>query len=185
VTPPIDGGRSRTLLLVMVLIALAAGRAFATVGLAEWEVATPGGHRISHIDPLKERHGTCLRRADQRPGLISNDPADVFVDHVEWWTYYSGFVIGQARNGFFVFDEATAAVDHFTTEQELQQQIARRKLGTPLSTRNTAQDGWNETWFPVLRERCATMTGDNVGAAGMSQSVREAMASYCRRLGPR
>ena len=86
-TPPIDGGRSRTLLLVMVLIALAAGRAFATVGFAEWEVATPGGHRISHIDPLKERHGTCLRRADQQPGLISSDPADVFVNHVEWWTY--------------------------------------------------------------------------------------------------
>jgi len=71
----------------MVLIALAAGRAFATVGFAEWEVATPGGHRISHIDPLKERHGTCLRRADQQPGLISSDPADVFVNHVEWWTY--------------------------------------------------------------------------------------------------
>src|SRR2546427_2160909 len=41
----------------------------ATAGLAEWEVATPGGHRISHIDPLKEHYGTCLRRADAQEEL--------------------------------------------------------------------------------------------------------------------
>ncbi len=86
-TPDIDNARPRMLLLALALIALAVGPAFATVGLAEWEVATPGGHRISRIDPLTERHGTCLRRADQQPGLISSDPADVFVNHVEWWTY--------------------------------------------------------------------------------------------------
>jgi hypothetical protein len=183
-TPDIHAARPTMLLLALALIRLAAGPAFATVGFAEWEVATPGGHRISHVDPLKERHGTCLRRADRQPGLISDDSADIFVDHVEWWTYYSGFVMGQARRGFFLFDETTAAVDYYATEQELQRQIVRRSLGTPLSTRRTAEDAWNETWLPVLRERCATMTRDGAGIGDFSQPMREAIASYCRRLGP-
>ena len=71
-------------LVMLALSLLTAGIAFATVGLAEWEITTPGGHRISHVDPLKARHGTCLRRADRQPGLIEQRAEDIFVTHLEW-----------------------------------------------------------------------------------------------------
>src|SRR5437667_9360012 len=114
-----DPARAGTVWLTIAVMALAAGSAFAAVGLAEWEITTPGGNRISHIDPLKERYGTCLRRADQRPGLVSTDPAAIYVDHLEWWTYYTGFVVGRGSTGFLSFDAATAAVDAFTAGPEM------------------------------------------------------------------
>ena len=167
-------------LVVAALLVLTAADAFATAGLAEWEIATPGGHRISHIDPLKARYGTCLRRADRQPGIIEQRAGDIFVSHLDWWMYYRGFVVGQARDGFFVFDEASARVDRVETEAKLQQQIAQRRMGTPLSKRMTAEDGWKEAWMPVLRQRCAALTAG--GGEVADASVREAMTKYCAKL---
>ena len=167
-------------LVLVALRLLTAGVAFAAVGLAEWEITTPGGHRISHIDPLKASQGTCLRRADRQPGIIEQRADDIFVSHLEWWMYYSGVVVGQARDGFFLFDEAGASVERVPTEARLRERIAQRHLGQPQSKRMTPEDGWNEAWMPLLRQRCAALTagGADVGDA----SAREAITKYCAKL---
>ena len=160
----------------------AAPAVHATAGLAEWEVATPGGHRISHIDPLKEHYGTCLRRADAQPGVISNTPSEIYVDHLEWWRYYPGHVVGKAAKGFFVFQEATERVDYFTTEGGLSKALAGRKLGKPSSERRTPADGWNEAWLPVLRARCKEVQGTMNSDSAVPETVRKQMNEYCRQL---
>jgi hypothetical protein len=154
----------------------------ATAGMAEWEIATPGGHRISHIDPLKERYGTCLRKADDTPGIVVDDPARVYVEQLQWWQYYPGYVVGKARDKLFLFEESTHAVHYFGTEGELALEIKRRGLGRPVSQRKTPADGWKEAWLPMIRERCAQFDKGGSSAGEVSESVRAAMRSYCDQV---
>ena len=153
--------------------------ALATAGIAEWEIVTPGGNWISHIDPLKERHGTCLRKADDTPGVVVYDPARVYVEQLEWWQYYSRYVVGKAGDKLFVFEESTHTVHYFITENELDGEIKRKGLGQPVSERKTPADGWNEAWMPTIRERCAQFEKGGSGAGEASESVRAAMRRYC------
>ena len=155
--------------------------AFATAGVAEWEITTPGGNRISHIDPLKERYGTCLRKADDQPGVIVDDPARIYVDHVEWWQYYPQHVLGQARQGFFIFDESLSRAEYFKSEQEFLREIEHRKLGHPVSQRRTPADGWNEAWAPAIRERC-TQLAKEAPEKGISDAASEALRKYCDQV---
>jgi len=55
-----------------------------------------------------------------------------------------------------------------------------RQQGSPKSKRMTAEDGWNEAWVPMLRQRCAMLKagGGDVGDA----SVRDAITKYCANL---
>lgn len=110
----------------------------ATAGLAEWEIRTPGGNLISSIDPLKSSYGICLRKADQTQGLISTNPADIYVSHLEWWNYYKGYVAGKGKQ-YFLFNEKTRKAQFFATEPQMLQTIFARGLGTPISKRLTAQ----------------------------------------------
>jgi hypothetical protein len=176
-------------LLPAVAVSLAASfallterRAFATAGLAEWEVATPGGNRISHIDPLKERYGTCLRKADDQPGMVLDDPSRVYADQLEWWQYYPRHVLGKARQGWFIFDESTARLEYFKSEQDLTHDIDHRKLGKPLSRRMTPADGWNEAWMPAIRDRCTQVSQDARADGELSDSVRQALRKYCDQM---
>jgi hypothetical protein len=157
-------------------------RAFATAGLAEWEIATPGGNRISHIDPLKERYGTCLRKADDQPGVILDDPTRVYADRVEWWQYYAGYVLGKARQGWFLFEESTASVEYFKSEEDLTYEIERRKLGRPLFKRMTPADGWNEAWMPAIRDRCSQVYKDARADGEIPESVSQAIRKYCDQV---
>ena len=112
--------------LALACMLLAASPCFGTAGLAEWEIRTPGGNLISHIDPLIARHGTCLRKADDTAGLVSERPEDVYVSHLEWWTYYPDHVVGKAHRGYFIFQERTRAVDGYPTERALTDALRRR-----------------------------------------------------------
>jgi hypothetical protein len=173
---------------VGLLLALAIGLAvpatgFATAGLAEWEIRTPGGNVISHIDPLKARYGDCLRKPDDTAGLISDRPQDVFVSHLEWWQYYPGHVVGKGRGGYFVFAEASRAVTFVPTESRLADEIRRRGLAAPLSARLTAADGWNEAWLPLYRDRCAKLAAGDPAFATLGEPERQAMRALCARLG--
>src|SRR5262249_15416337 len=149
--------RCVSLLLVFGIGLAVPATGFATAGLAEWEIQTPGGNVISHIDPLKARYGDCLRKPDDTPGLVSDRPQDVFVAHLEWWRYYPGHGVGKGRAGYFVFVETTRVVTFVSTESRLYDEIRRRGLGAPLSARLTPADGWNEAWLPVYRDRCAKL----------------------------
>jgi hypothetical protein len=164
------------------LVLVADRTVLATAGFAEWEIATPGGHRISHIDPLKERYGTCLRKADDTPGAVLDGPARVFVEQLEWWQYYPDHVLGKARGGLFIFDESTEKVHYFKSEEGLSSEIRLRRLGQPLSPRRTPADGWYEAWMPVIRDRCAQFEKDGPGDSETSESVRAAMREYCDQV---
>jgi hypothetical protein len=91
--------------LVATVAAAAARPALATVGAAEWQVETPGGSRIVHLDPYKERHGTCL--------LGPGGDDEVYVSNIRWWQYYATYVLGEAESGFFLFDEVSRRVDWY------------------------------------------------------------------------
>jgi hypothetical protein len=80
--PALPGGRG-----FLLVLALAAGwvgspfRAWATAGLAEWDIQTPGTNTVCHSDPFIADHGTCLRSRDAKPGE-SSDPT-IYVRHLE------------------------------------------------------------------------------------------------------
>jgi hypothetical protein len=169
-------------LLVAGFAILPVRQALATAGVAEWEIVTPGGNRISHIDPLKERHGTCLRKADDNPGVVVDDPARVYVEQLEWWQYYPSYVVGKARDRLFLFEESTHTVHYFVTEDELSGEIKHKGLGQPASQRKTPADGWNEAWMPMIRERCAQFEQGGSGAGEASEAVRAAMRRYCDQV---
>jgi hypothetical protein len=170
------------MILAVVLPFLPDRPAFATAGLAEWEIATPGGNRISHIDPLKERYGTCLRKADAQPGVVVDDPSRVYADQLEWWQYYPRYVLGKARQGWFIFEEATARIEYFDGEEDLNHDTEHRRLGQPLSQRMTPADGWNQTWMPAIRDRCTQISKDGPASGDVSESVRQAMRKYCDQV---
>jgi hypothetical protein len=168
----------RVLAIAAVATVLAALPALGTVGLAEWETATPGGHQISHVDPLKERFGTCLRN----PGAIRDDPAGIYVDHLEWWAFYPDHVAGKARGGYFVFDERSRRVDFYSTERDLSRRIAALGLGPPTSKRLTPEDGWREAWLPVYRESCRRLDAGG-SAPGVDAATYQKMKEICAGLG--
>lgn len=152
----------------------------ATAGLAEWEIRTPGGNLISSIDPLKSSYGICLRKADQTQGLISTNPADIYVSHLEWWNYYKGYVAGKGKQ-YFLFNEKTRKAQFFATEPQMLQTINVRGLGTPISKRLTAQDGWNQTWSGIYRENCKRMLNGSPEFTQQPLQVQERMRSLCQQ----
>ena len=128
-------------LRAILLTALTMVACFATAGLAEWEIKTPGGNLISHVDPFIAANGTCLRSA--RPEMI-------YVAHLEWWRYYRNAVVGKAKKGFFILDEISHAVSFLVSEAGLNGAIAERQLGTPTAPQMTPDDGWRQVWGPAL-----------------------------------
>jgi hypothetical protein len=127
--------------LVLVFLCLLPITASATVGLAEWEVDTPGGNHISHIDPWIAEHGTCLRSGES-----------IFVSHIDWWQLYKGKVVGHKPAGIFVFDERTKQVEQLAASAV---ERSLRTLGKPLGRRMTPQDGYDGEW----RSLCVSEAG--------------------------
>ncbi len=74
------------------LTAVAIVPCFATAGLAEWEIKTPGGNLISHVDPFIAANGTCLRSAR---------PEAIYIAHLDWWRYLSERRGRQSKEGVF------------------------------------------------------------------------------------
>jgi hypothetical protein len=164
--------------LVVGAVALSIGRpAAARVGLAEWELETPGGHLVSHVDPWVEQYGTCLRRRS-----AGNDPG-ILVDHLEWWQYYPDHVAGKAQNGYFLLHEPTHAVSRHPTEAALEAALRQRGVGAAISARLTPADGWRRTWQPVLESRCRQLQAGGASAGGLSPSETQAVRDLCRQLG--
>lgn len=146
----------------------------ATVGLAEWEVRTPGGHLISHTDQFKERHGDCLRSEDPQQG----EPR-VWVSQLSRWRYYEGLVVGESQRGFFLFDERSETLSTFDDEPALRRALDGRDPGPPISPWLTGVDGWREAWFPFVvwdpcREALARGTPTPVGLT--VEQCRDALA---------
>ncbi|PZV06842.1 MAG: hypothetical protein DCF22_23005 [Leptolyngbya sp.] len=122
----------------------------ASIGLAEWQVSTPGGNLILHADGWKETYGDCLKADDSDATLLPSQREQVYVSHLRRWRYYQGYIAGESQTGFFLFNEVSKQVTAFSHEQALSQAIADKGLGQPKSNWLTSQDGWAEAWFPEM-----------------------------------
>jgi hypothetical protein len=169
--------RPLTLLAAAALILGFGSPATARVGLAEWEVETPGGHVVSHADPWVEQHGTCLRRRG-----AAGDPG-ILVAQIEWWQYYRDHVAGKARDGYFLLHEPTHALVRPASEAALEGVLRQRGVGAAVSPRLTPADGWRQTWKPVFESRCRQLQTGGTAAGGLSPSEAQAVRDLCRQLG--
>src|SRR5260370_15957139 len=77
-------------LRAILLTALAIAPCFATAGLAEWEIKTPGGNLIFHVEPFIAANRTCFRSAW---------PYTNYVAHLESWRYLSIPMVGHTKTG--------------------------------------------------------------------------------------
>jgi hypothetical protein len=155
------------------ITALAIGRCSATAGFAEWEIKTPGGNLISHVDPFIAANGTCLR---------SSRPETIYVAHLEWWRYYRNAVAGKAKKGFFILDETSHRVSFFVSEAELKGAIAERQMGAPTAPQMTPEDGWRQVWGPLLLDRCKQLMIDNGSFQGVDEATKAGMKSICQQI---
>jgi hypothetical protein len=160
-------------LRAILLTALASVPCFATAGLAEWEIKTPGGNLISHVDPFIGANGTCLRGVR---------PEKIYVAHLEWWRYYRNAVVGKAKKGFFILNETSHAVSFLVSEAELNGAIAERQLGAPTAPQMTLDDGWRQVWEPLLLDRCKQLMIDGPQFQGVDEATKAAIKSVCQQI---
>lgn len=109
-----------------------------TIGLAEWHLKTPGGNKIAHADPWKEKHGTCL--------ITYGHPDKIYVSNIDWWQYFNDYIIGKTQNSFFLFKESEKTTAFVANETSLHAQARELNIGSPISIKMTPQDGWNMVW---------------------------------------
>lgn len=179
------GGRARLSALVAAatLLGAYAPDTLATAGFAEWEIFTPGGHRIARTDIHKAEHGTCLL------ATLAGDSTNtlVAVSHIERWRYLEGFVVGVAASGPFAFDESTRFVEWHRDLAALEAAIARDAYGESISGWLHAGDGWREAWFPMMTWRpCRALLAldeDPRGIATSPEELRELREAAARLHG--
>jgi hypothetical protein len=158
-------------LSAILLTAVAVVPCFATAGLAEWEIKTPGGNLISHVDPFISANDTCLRSAQ---------PETIYVANLEWWRYHRKAVVGKAKKGFFILDERSHAVSFFLSESDLNGAIAERQLGAPTAPKMTPDDGWRQVWGPLLLDSCKQLMID--GLRGVDEGTKAGITSICEQI---
>jgi len=118
-------------------------KVYATAGFAEWEVPTPLGHEINHGDPYIGTEGTSLRRSP------SSESEGSFIDHIEEWIFYPGYVVGKCRKGYFIFDEIKETVELFENEPAQRARMEVLKLNNSISTPYTGDKGWRQSWTRI------------------------------------
>jgi hypothetical protein len=141
------------LVVIFLLLSFCCETATATAGFAEWQIPTPGGNMISHIDPFIDNFGTCIREADKNPSVVYDNPKSIYVDHLLRWKYGKGIIMGEDKRGFFLFDEKSHAKKYFKSEAEFNKTAALLKINCRWFT---GQDGWNYNWRLALQQRRKT-----------------------------
>lgn len=144
------------------LLGMAAMPAVATMGLAEWEVPTPGTNIVCSSDPFKADHGVCLRTPENLGGKRAD--TKIAVSHIEWWQYYPGYVIGKAREGYFLFHETRRTVAFEPTKAALSKRLEALGRRTPSGRRLLPKDGWEMVWSAIVRPGAKPRR--NTGAPG-------------------
>jgi hypothetical protein len=136
---------------ISILSYIVAPSGYATVGFAEWEIDTPGGNKIGRLDSWKEKHGTCLLTAGDERGLRHGRDEEVYVSHIGWWQFFEGYIIGESKQAFFLFDEQLKVARFFKSEALLKRRVNELRIGRPISKKLTPSDGWTMVWGPVLK----------------------------------
>ncbi len=157
-----------TLTLCLCLIS---NKGRATIGLAEWEVYTPGGNVISDSDSWRDLcgNGICLRADTSELNL----ERVVFISDLKRWRFYQDYMIGETKNEYFIFNELNKEIKKYSTENQFSDEIEKLNLGSPKSPWLTPEDGWEEAWFPVLIwQQCKNiLKGENVDNPSLSKEV--------------
>lgn len=148
-------------LTLIISIWLLPNKGAATIGLAEWQVYTPGGNEIGDSDAWIDLcgDGICLR-SDSNLNLEQL----VFVSDLKRWRFYQDYVIGETKNDYFIFNEVSKEIKRYSTEKQFLDQLEKANLGEAKSPWLTAHDGWEEAWFPiVIWKPCQDiLNGENV-----------------------
>lgn len=153
---------------------------FATVGLAEWAVYTPGRNMITHSDSWMDVCGAICLKADD--SLPSPQRDQLYVKSLLRWRYYKNRVAGQSRAGFFLFNEVTKQVTHYKTEVALLQAIKQQQIGAPISKWLVGQDGWDESWAPFFWSRCKPFLSPQSSTLKPSIRIDPNMKAECTRM---
>ena len=146
----------------------------ATVGLAEWHLKTPGGNKIAHLDPWKEKHGTCLMTYGQTD--------KIFVSNIVWWQYFNDYIIGKTKDSFFIFQETKKETDFITNETSLHDKANKLSIGRPVSVKMTSQDGWNMVWDFGLAYQMKNGKEYNALSDDRKELIRNKLSKYKDRI---
>ncbi|MGA1871414.1 MAG: hypothetical protein ACMUJM_23030 [bacterium] len=160
----------KILYLTIALCFAISSNSYATIGVAEWRIVTPGGNIVSSSDPWKESHGTCLREREGNK---------VYVSEIIWWQYFEKKVIGKNKRGYFIFDEKNKKVKKIDTKSSLNKIIKGLKLGNPKSIKMTPADGWSLEWQYALAK---TRLKDKNIDEGVKKRFQEILEIYEGRI---
>ncbi len=169
--------------LTFVCILLSTQTSLATVGLAEWAVYTPGKNMITHSDDWNSCGSICLKADDLLP---SPQSTQLYVKSLSRWQYYQNIVAGEAKTGFFIFDETSKKVTYYKTEASMLQAIASQQRGLPISKWLDAQDAWTESWGPFYWKICkpflTSKSSTSVAQNSMRQDVERKFRQECTSM---
>ncbi|MCL1470073.1 hypothetical protein [Argonema antarcticum] len=114
-------------------LCLAPNKGAATIGLAEWEVYTPGGNVISHSDSWRDLcgDGDCLRSDTSDSNSDLSPERLVFVSDLKRWRFYNEYVIGQTKKEYFIFNEVSKQIKKYSTEKHFLDALEKANLGEP------------------------------------------------------
>jgi hypothetical protein len=159
--------KKMNLIILFVIVVLLRNQVgFATVGIAEWELVTPGGYKISHSDPWKDKHGTFLK---QKNG------DKIYISKIDWWQYYEENIIGKSESNYFIFNENNHHVILIDNEDHFIKKIQKLKLGKPKSKKMLPQDGWDLVWHYSLAK---LRTNDNNVDQNQKKMLKETLKLY-------
>jgi hypothetical protein len=105
-------------LTVITLLIFCQTPAWGTIGIAEWEISTPGGNKIGNNDGLPSNVHTAIYR----------DYSTIYVKSVQEYGFYEGVIIGKAEKSFFWFNEKTKEVNYFSTQEQLCSKVKAKGL---------------------------------------------------------
>jgi hypothetical protein len=105
-------------LTVITLLIFCQTPAWGTIGIAEWEISTPGGNKIGNNDGLPSNVHTAIYR----------DYSTIYVKSVQEYGFYEGVIIGKAEHSFFLFNEKTKEVNYFSTQEQLCSKVKAKGL---------------------------------------------------------
>lgn len=91
---------------------------------------TPGNHGICHCDPYSD---------EETPVLIGQDS----LKNLQRWYFYRGFVVGEGKNYWFIFNEKTEIVQVFHSKEKWEIEINKKNLKPHFTRWLTLADGLN------------------------------------------
>lgn len=157
----------------LVMLVARSQAAFATAGLAEWKVLTPGGNEIDGSDRVAPQFGIALVAAT--PSGIDSPEPQIVISNIKRWRYYPGYVALEGKDGYFLVNESSLEKVRFDSESELPQRLRELSISESLSEWMNPDDGYEEAWYPYFFwPKCALKTGE----LSLSEFSVEQRAAY-------